>query len=136
VASQGYCCPFRISGAIKRGGGLRVYSTLAIASLPLRSDVPMMSSTGGAGTSGSGAPTEKRKRGCPFGNGKKAREVVVSMLPVACRRGHPPGSKTKKTLVAAAAAAAVVSPPAAAAMTGPSWLAPARQPPAYAPVEG
>jgi hypothetical protein len=89
-----------------------------------------MSSAGGAGAGGAGAP-EKCKRGRPLGSEKKVKEVVEVTLPIACRRGRPPGSKNKKTVVVAIAAAAATSSSWAAAVAGPARLALELQPPAY-----
>jgi hypothetical protein len=86
--------------------GLRAQSNTSSASLFLLEHNPTMSSLGGPGIGGEGAP-EKRRPGRPKGSGKK---------PVSRKRGHPLGSRNQKTLVALAAAAA--AGPAVAASIG------------------
>jgi hypothetical protein len=65
-----------------------------------------MSSFGGLGAGGEGAP-EKRKPGHPKGSGKKV-EGPAAALVGSCKRGRPLGSRNQKTLAALAAAAAAV----------------------------
>jgi hypothetical protein len=66
-----------------------------------------MSSFGAISGAGAGAPGGSGgcKRGRPLGSQNKAKDPVATP-PVPQRRGHPPGSRNKKTLEALAAAAA------------------------------
>jgi hypothetical protein len=86
----------------------KAHSAEPFALLP-RNPAPAMSTAGGFRTGGANG-LGGHKRGHPLGSGARAKEQVAATPPVPPRRGHPPGSRNKKTLVSLAAASLQLCP--------------------------